>query len=123
MYGAKQLSEEMGTTWAHEMREEFNFAMLCYGSSKTVRKPHEDTQSTASQDGSSNGGPSSHGGSGKSMSGSEDSLEKGGHTSPAPSSVSRNRKSRYTSGRRDSQSSAENPYAKSNGSHNPYGFD
>ncbi len=36
-YGTRQQSEELGTSWVTEMREEMRFALLCYGSSK-VRK-------------------------------------------------------------------------------------
>ena len=122
MYGAKQLSEEMGTTWVHEMKEEFKFAMRCYGSSKTVRKPHEDTASTSSGEGIGGGGDASLA-SQKSKDGSVASLESASQgPSPIPSNVSRNRKSRFTSGRRSSVSSAENTYARSNGSNNPYGY-
>ena len=32
--GTKSQSEELGTTWMSEIREELRFAMLCYGSSK-----------------------------------------------------------------------------------------
>jgi len=39
LHGTKKQSEEMGTSWVQEMREELRFAFLCYGSSKAVRKP------------------------------------------------------------------------------------
>ena len=36
LYGSYQKSKEMGTTWAEEMREEFRFAMICYGTTKVI---------------------------------------------------------------------------------------
>ena len=37
LIGSKQTSDDHGTTWIHEMKEEFKFAMLCYGSSKVKK--------------------------------------------------------------------------------------
>ena len=38
LYSTKQQSEEMGTSWWTEMKEEMRFALLCYGSSKVCVK-------------------------------------------------------------------------------------
>jgi hypothetical protein len=133
LYGSKQKAKEMGTTWLEEMKEELRFAMICYGSTKPVRKPQSENSSLASgKSGSSSSSDKSNSKSNAS------SAEKGGEPSPPPSrTISKldggHSGSATTAPRADSgtghyprnvhssQSSVENHYPKSNGS-NPYGY-
>merc|ERR1712008_394130 len=104
--GTKQQSEEMGTSWITEAMEEMRFALQCYGSSKTVRKPLKESPSASSKSSSS---PSSSSSSASDHKSSCSNIKKrrGKKSlppSPVPSSVA-----------------TENPYARSNASNDPYG--
>merc|ERR1712241_1536070 len=96
--GTKQQSEEMGTSWLTEAMEEMRFALQCYGSSKTVRKPLKESPTASSKSSSSSSSSSKSSVSGIKKRRCKKSLP----PSPVPSSV-------------------ENPYARSNASNNPYG--
>jgi len=111
--GTKQQSEEMGTSWITEAMEEMRFALQCYGSSKTVRKPLKESPSASSKSSSSSSSSSSSASDHKSS--CSNIKKRRGKKSLPPSPVPR------PASPVPSSVATENPYARSNASNDPYG--
>ncbi|XP_059097644.1 glutamate receptor ionotropic, kainate 2-like isoform X2 [Tigriopus californicus] len=60
LVGAKYSSDELGTSWFSEIREELRFAFKCHGTTKKVRKILLKNESSSEDGGDEQGGNESH---------------------------------------------------------------